>query len=200
MQPLIFCHGFGFDKGFFDRFKALFKDYEILDWDLGYFGKDQKLLKDKAIGIGHSLGFLKLLEKKENFEAIISLGGFVDFLSGSSKRKKELQNLQDLFLQDTKKGLKTFYKSLKSSYTPKSPINSEKLLSDLALLHNSYPFPKDIPILALHAEEDSLVTKGVFEKNFKEAKEKIIIKGDHLFEGQEAFIAESILRFLDGIS
>lgn len=122
----IFCHGFGFNKRYWEPLAKHFVTCKTTYWDLGYFNnKDINLpeISNKAnetditknlnlsfnnntknntnynniIIIGHSLGMIKLLQKIPSPKAIIGLQSFVNFLGTNKQNKLHKIRLQNLY-------------------------------------------------------------------------------------------------------
>ena len=84
MKNYLLAHGFGFNN---DYWKNLIP---LLDGNI-YFLDDPNLDGSKVyIGIGHSLGFLKLNNSEFKFDALVALQGFLNYPDPI------LQGLQDL--------------------------------------------------------------------------------------------------------
>lgn len=199
MRPtLVFCHGFGLDPTFFDPLKVHLKDYPSLDWNLGYFSEESYPLVKDSIAIGHSLGFLKLLEHQNSFKGLVSLGGFTDFIGGSTLRKKALIHLAHVFSVSVYEGLKLFYTRM--GYVRQAPalIYKTRLLEDLKQLEMPYNEVILKPIFAIGNKDDPLVTEGLFLRNFKSYPHKLFLKGGHMdFNTSE--VALAIKPFIEGL-
>ena len=172
----VFCHGFGFDKSFWDHLIPYFSHELFVCLDLGYFGEENKLQienKDTVlIGIGHSLGLLKLLALNRKFDYVIGLNGFVNFL-GSDKslhyqRDQELKALQEHFVLNPTLTLKNFYKRCNVPMDTKKleRINKERALNDLCSLSNNFSLPSEIKFLILGSRDDRVVPTSVLYDNF----------------------------------
>lgn len=196
-KTIIFCHGFGLDKSVFDPLKSLFSEYHIIDWDLGYFGSQNLPISDNAIGIGHSLGFLKLYQKKKHFSHLVSLGGFFDFICESKIRKKALDYLIKQFEIDPKIALSEFYHSMNFKKDIPKPVNQDRLLEDLEVLKTALSFQNDKRILSLFTNDDPIVTNAVSKKNFGNVQNFCFQDGGHLFiDKHKIDIAEKIKHFI----
>lgn len=175
----IFCHGFGFDSSFWDNLRPYFKQQDCYDLDLGYFGEPLSELPESEesefIGIGHSLGFSKLLALKINFKYLIGLNGFVNFLGRNSalnnKRKAELDMLKEHFNLSPVNTLKNFYKrcGVAFSYKKLANLNKDKLLIELDDLSKNIDVPH-LPILIISATEDVITPLELIEDNFFDCK------------------------------
>ncbi len=147
----IFHHGWGNNSSYFIKFYKEIKNYipnsSSFHFDSCYFSRTNNYLKQmeslkiiiqnnvklKIIGIGHSIGFLKLIELKENsnikFQYLFSFAGFLKFINS----KNDLQTLNltiNAFKKNPKEVLKTFIQENVSF------LNEEILLKELILLKN----------------------------------------------------------------
>lgn len=198
IDTLVFCHGLGLEACFFDKLKSYLKGYQFIDWDLGYFSTKKMLdIPDNACGIGHSFGFYKLFEHKSAFKGLVSLGGFIDFIGSSRKRLKELEMLYQLCQSSERDFLDTFYKYLKKEPFFPPFINQTRLLEDLSCLKHPLAWDDSLSILALGCEDDHIVSKDLFLRNFANTHPILFKKGGHLFVDTHAqHIAELIVKFI----
>jgi hypothetical protein len=201
IDTIIFCHGFGLNPSFFDELKTYLKGFNFIDWNLGYFSDISLEKIDSAVAVGHSLGFYKLYEQKHAFKGIISLGGFFDFLCDCKKRMRELEKLQLAFQESETTALKRFHENLNYQHSISSFINKSRLLEDLECLKR--PLVKDemIPVLAIGAEDDQIVSKDVFLRNFSNINPILLNDGGHCFVNKHAHeISHYILEFIKEVS
>ncbi len=193
MKHFIFCHGFGFDKSFWDNLSPYFGQEKCSYLDLGYFEKPCKYVKscgDQVIGIAHSLGLLKLLNLSEEFDYLIGLNSFINFLGNESKLRKkrgeELDLLKKHFTQSPLNTLKRFYQRCGiTSFIDIKKINKisiDKMLTDLDFLSMSMEVPKSTSILIIGSEDDPIVPPVILHDNFDKylnVRLEIIPKGKH---------------------
>jgi pimeloyl-[acyl-carrier protein] methyl ester esterase len=114
---IVFCHGFGYDEDYWQFLIPYFADFEIYGLDLGYYGKPYIKLPNnpgqKILGIGHSLGFLKLCQMNLKLDLLVGLNPFVDFLGKERilrrKRELELKMLRSSLLKSPQKCLEEFH-------------------------------------------------------------------------------------------
>ncbi|MGI2257352.1 aminotransferase class III-fold pyridoxal phosphate-dependent enzyme [Candidatus Cardinium hertigii] len=164
MKPLfIFCHGWGFDQQFFEPLiKEYFPTISCYSLDLGYFGNEKiEFPTDQPfIGVGHSLGFIKLLSLKVKFTALIGIQAFINFLGFDpqlqKKRKLELKTMFNYFQSNPIDTLRSFHKRCGLDYTLSKNFNTTKLIQDLGLLATTHPL-SPIPLLIIGAKNDTLV-------------------------------------------
>lgn len=140
MYEFIFCHGLCFDSSVWNPLIRYFKGNILHLIDLGYFNRPS-ILPDlsgkKLVGIGHSLGLIKLIDLELNFDHLIGINGFINFLGNDAKlrsnRSAGLRAFRRSFISDPIKIVKDFHDrcGVKINF---SDINYELILSDLDLL------------------------------------------------------------------
>lgn len=190
----LFCHGFGFKNDYWDNFikvcdensalhQPFFADpapiYEFLDEN---FELDER---KKYIGIGHSLGFLKLNNLKiqnptMNLKALVGLQGFLNFCGTDPVKKKirqrNLDKMIKIFSKDPVNALNFFWKACgypKECAFPSSDsffdsfpdLSQNKLISDLGLMKESFDHCS-VPTLIIGSSDDSIVEPSVLLDNF----------------------------------
>ncbi len=216
MKKFIFCHGFGASPKFWTPLKKHFDLNNCIFWDLGYF-EDAKQDMPKAeehdewIGIGHSIGFIKLLQSSISFKAVIGLQGFVNFLGNSptlnKARRPYLEKMVSNFKSFPDQTLLKFYEEcgflFPTNYVKK--INFSRLLNDLESLRQDYTTClKQTPYLILGSRNDPIVPPKLLGDNFHSVpKARIVIhnEGKHTLGYTEVkFVFEQIKIFMSGIN
>ncbi|WP_370931673.1 hypothetical protein [Bartonella sp. DGB1] len=190
MTVIIFCHGFAYNKNYWSNLTPSFTDSEIILLDLGYFNNEVNYpnLPKQAniIGIGHSLGLLKLLSLPIKFNKLIALNGFINFLGYSStlrqRRTREINLLKNAFIRNPQKQLRHFYDNCGTNDLKiNERLNLEKLLNDLNFLATNIIIPQT-PILMLNSDDDIIVPTELLKDNliyFKPTKQIITEGGKH---------------------
>ncbi len=158
MSCIIFSHGFSFDRNFWTKLASKFYNSKIIIIDYGYFCDNglfifengllssinndtlAKIIKNTTnlYGIGHSLGFAKLLMHPTinslRFCKFISLAGFAKF-NNSNVTSQNIIRMIDL-CKKKKNFLPSFYKMCETSYVSHyNNINYSLLIQDLELLY-----------------------------------------------------------------
>jgi len=186
MKPhFIFCHGWGLDPDFWRFLKPYFPEEDAFYCDLGYFGENEPspALRERVarsagrgiqyIGIGHSLGLIKLLSLNIPFQCLIGLQSFIHFLGFNpelhEKRQQELAALTKHFTRSPIPTLKTFCKrcGLPAASDEKlEQINQDNLSHDLELL--SHPFDRpQVPLYIIGSQDDVIVPPELIRDNFE---------------------------------
>jgi pimeloyl-[acyl-carrier protein] methyl ester esterase len=229
MKPiqLVFCHGFGMDQSFWRNLAQYFEGYDCVFWDLGYFRQEELIIAPnfidyQVIAIGHSFGVLKLLNYSAdlntnlntNFQAIISLQGFRNFLGNKAllNKKRQLQwwEMRVAFDHDAKGALLQFYDRVfdrdnilhQELIAKIDQLNLKKISLDLdcLIVPSRSEFNK---ILSIGSLDDKIVPPILIRDNFAMLNNAKIIMhdgGNHLLGFLEAeFVAQEIKVFLDEI-
>ena len=212
-KHFVFCHGFGFDKNFWSNLAPYFAKEQCTYLDLGYFGNKCEFnsaeSKLQLVGIGHSLGLTKLLNLNKNFDYLIGLNSFTNFLGNDltlrNKKAGELDMLKKNFIKCPLRTLKNFYRrcGLPSFINHAQPekLNPSKMLTDLDSLFISITPPKNTPILIIGSENDEIVPPVVLHDNFSNCsniKVEITPSGKHALGFLEVDkIYKKIISFID---
>ncbi len=130
---LIFAHGFAMPHFYFQELSSFFPEYSCL-----YLKQSQPLTLNIAsksgtyyIGIGHSLGFTKLLDY--DLDYYIGLSAFINF-----KNTALLKETINSFKQHPLQTLEKFYKSVGYNLTPQCmQHNTDLLWEDLHILQRA---------------------------------------------------------------
>jgi pimeloyl-[acyl-carrier protein] methyl ester esterase len=193
MTHFVFCHGFGFDTQFWERIAPYFSQEKCSFIDLGYFGNrvdNTYLCNQRVIGIGHSIGLSKLLSMYSNFDYLIGLNSFVNFLGSDQierkKRQKELNALRLSFLKDPDSAIRNFYIRCDIEEliecTDFSNLNLDLILSEFEWLQKEYKLP-EVPTLILSSNDDLVVPHTITSDNFSKQQ---YIKIDSIMNGGHA--------------
>jgi len=192
----IFCHGFGFDSTFWNPLKCFFSKQNILYMDLGYFADTPNVIQSITrnlddnthyIGVGHSLGLIKLLSLNIPFTHLIGLHGFIHFLGFDLRlhqtREREWMGLKRQFARSPELTLKRFYQMTGVSFDmSQNLIHRNTLQRDLDALNQSSILPPMVPTLILGAIDDSIVPPILIEDNFSSHSQvtiEILNQGQH---------------------
>lgn len=181
MTHLVFCPGFSYSPDYWVNLVPLLPDFTIHHMDLGYFG-DPIIpdIDEPVIGIGHSLGVIKLMQQNYQFKALIGLNGFVNFLGSDphihKRRALELDTFELLIHTSPGLALKFFHHRCGVTLNQLS-LNKEYLLSDLDLLRQSFPVPDNLTLIA--TQDDIVCPPELIWDNFADSKVIMLDSGGH---------------------
>lgn len=181
MTHLVFCPGFSYSPDYWVNLVPLLPDFTIHHMDLGYFG-DPIIpdIDEPVIGIGHSLGLIKLMQQNYQFKALIGLNGFVNFLGSDphihKRRALELDTFELLIHTSPGIALNFFHHRCGVTLNQLS-LNKERLLSDLDLLRQSFPAPDNLTLIA--TQDDIVCPPELIWDNFGESEVTMLDSGGH---------------------
>jgi pimeloyl-[acyl-carrier protein] methyl ester esterase len=205
----VFCHGFGFDNTFWKNLAPYFSYESCLYIDLGYSGNKRILdfalsSEIELVGIGHSLGLIKLLSCNIKFKYLIGLNGFINFLGFKQEirttREVILNKLVNSFATWPVNTMLSFYKNcgLVAENEKISRLKTNLLMKDLEMLFFRFSLPPEVPVLIIGAKDDIIVPPSIIDDNFqKDVVVSMFDKGAHglgFFEAENVF--NEISRFI----
>ncbi len=171
----VFCHGLGLDRSFWRFLKPYFEKEETFYCDLGYFGEPSfpsEIHPEKFdyVGVGHSLGLIKLLALPIPWRSLIGLHGFINFLGYDSslrvRRTREWKGLCAQFKRSPILTLQNFYQRVGVEMYPAwEAMNSERLFGDLESL--AIPTNSTKSIILLASRKDVIVPPDLLEDNLR---------------------------------
>jgi pimeloyl-[acyl-carrier protein] methyl ester esterase len=164
---ILLVHGWGFDARIWDRLLPHLGKAEIARLDLGFLGPRLKRPKDwpaDAIAVGHSLGLLWLLHRREPFRALVSVQGFDCFACHVGAAK--LAAMQRGLRRDAYGLMQTFWRSCGiEAYAPASALDVKRLGEGLDWLtawdESRRRKALEQPVLALAAKDDPIVPEAM---------------------------------------
>ena len=168
----IFSHGWAFDSSYWNNLLLYFKNNKCIVLDQNYYTAEKNINPVKLdsnihwIGIGHSLGLIKLLQKYPKLYAIVGLQAFSHFVGYNEKiRQRRLVELNLIKKNFTSNPLETV---MKFNGYKKNSLNFDILLKDIDLLfqdHSNLVF-NYIPTLILYTNDDQVVPTKIIYDNF----------------------------------
>jgi pimeloyl-[acyl-carrier protein] methyl ester esterase len=210
-EHIIFCHGFALSPQYWKNLAPLFNNTAQTFWDLGYFSNTKQLElthKKPLIGIGHSLGMLKLMQASQHFKVIIGLNAFTSFLGFNAKLKRrrslELEHMQAQLQAQPETTLKTFYQNAGLPDDIPPQLNLLSLRADLNFLKEPITLSTSAPkFFILGSEDDPIVPRQLIQDNcneFPQIQSIILPFGKHNLGYHYANEIYPIIRdFLDGL-
>lgn len=180
----LLSHGFGFNDSYWDNFIRYLEQHNQAKASANkasinyeFFSEDFKPDNQKEyIGIGHSIGFLKLnnfkLKHPEmNLSALIGLQGFLNLCGSDPEQKKlrqkNLDRMIKIFSKDLLSSLIFFY-GICGYPTDKSipaDLSEDKLMEDLELMKSAFEFCS-VPTLIIGSQDDVVIDRNILQDNF----------------------------------
>jgi len=212
MTHFVFCHGFGFNSHFWDPLTPYFSREKYSLIDLGYFKHQLQtvdLQGQKIVGIGHSIGLSKLAGMYQNFDCLVGLNGFMDFLgleqAAHKRRKRELNVLRQSFLKYPTSMLKNFYARCGvpefADHVDYSNLDHDLISSDFEWLEKKHDLP-EVQTLILGSDNDVVVPEAIVFDNFSKksnVKIDVIMDAGHGLGFRKPLeVHKKIMSFLDG--
>lgn len=192
MQKFVFCSGFGFNHNFWKHLISFFenKQYLYLDDNLNVDGD--------LIGIGHSLGMVKLINSGIKFQRMIGLNAFTNFLGNNEKlrrrRMHELNMFESELMRNPQLTMQKFYE--RCGYLSNSNEIKNLNLLDLKFLKMSVIASENTLIIT--SDNDTIVPLELIQDNFSDNQIKIIKNAKHMLGYTEAAIVyKEIMNFLE---
>lgn len=211
MKGIIFCHGWASHPNFWNNLKEYFLDIPCIFWDLGYFSPINCSLPNNQelsewVGIGHSLGFLKLLQSSLPLKTFIGIQGFINFIGHHPDlqkiRRKELSSMLYHFKYESIKVVSAFQKRCELPVIgSNTDLNIDILLSDLLLLEKDYAsLVPNRPFLLFGSQKDIIVTPDLLKDNFaRNPNARLVMheNANHNLGFQDGkFIYENVRKFM----
>jgi pimeloyl-[acyl-carrier protein] methyl ester esterase len=172
MTGLVFLHGWGFGPEIWQQLAKAFPYRPLAVFNSGYFGPQQMALPanpDGWIGVGHSLGFARLLAMDVPWRGLIGLGAFLRFCPcpgrDAGTPANVLSSMTARLDLDAADVLRRFLRRCGLKAPQPSLPNTEglvRLRQDLTLLRDldlctSLPLlASPPPVLLLHAADDRI--------------------------------------------
>ena len=194
MTGLALLHGWGFGPEVWSAWAQAFPERPVALLDAGYFGPQRLELPHNPqgwVGIGHSLGFARLLGMDVPWRGLIGLGAFLRFCTAQGQDSGTPQQTLDAMLarleSDPQDVLTRFLRRCgHAGQRPAQPdaTGCERLRQDLILLRelNLAPQANLPPVLLLHAADDRIAPLALAEEALPllpGARLRVFITGGH---------------------
>ena len=176
MKNYLLAHGFGFTNNYWNNL------IKYLNGNI-YFFNSKNVDKTKTyIGIGHSLGFLKLNNSDFKFEKLISLQGFLNFCGDFDRihriRKIAIEKVRTALMLNKNDSLCKFRKHCGYNEIDTADVELNTLLLELDMMKKNYTHC-GIRTLAIGSSDDVIVPMSIISDNFKNLENVSILKIEH---------------------
>ena len=181
---LAFFHGWGLDAHFWQPLAPRLSQYPHTFFDAGYFGSPQTpdfAAAQRWVGIGHSLGFARALQcpPPQGWAGLVSVAGFTRFCAapaGAGARpgqpRRVVERMVQAFARAPQAVLAEFLARCQLGHCmPSAALPWQaSLAADLAALldidASAALAATKVPLLALAAQDDAIVTRDLTEATF----------------------------------
>lgn len=174
-MKLLFTHGWGFDRRFWDRLAPLLPECEHVRDDRGYFGEP---IPSKAclggepapcIAVAHSFGTMRVLaDPPPGLAGIVAINGFERFTAVPGKPGVPIR-VVDLMLRQFERDPRAVVEEFRRRVGYDGPfgeIDPAPLRADLLRLRDAQPPLPTVPVLVLHGVHDPLLPAAMREAGF----------------------------------
>lgn len=203
-MKLLFAHGWGFDRHFWDPLAALLPEWLPAIDDRGYFGAPLDPAVDgPCIAITHSFGTMRVLSAPPpGLTGIVAINGFERFTAvpgRSGVPVRVLDRMLRRFETDPRGVLSEFRRSF--GFTQDfAEIDAPRLAADLLRLRDAAPPLPKVPVLVLHGGTDPLLPAEIRAASFTGAQVRRITHpaGGHLLPLEAPELCASAIRGMIG--
>ncbi len=130
------------------------------------------MVEPMHIGIGHSLGFMKLWKECPHMEYFVGLNAFTHFCGRDAtlhvRRVSEYDAFMHSFHGNPLRTLQRFYGrcGMKMASEEMTHMNAPEIMEDLMLLAHPITLRDDKKILVINSRDDQVVPPDLTEDNF----------------------------------
>lgn len=169
-MKLLFAHGWGFDRQFWEPLAALLPQWAHVIDDRGYFGAPTTPpVEGPCVAVTHSFGTMRLLAAPPpGLAGIVAINGFERFTAVGGRAGVPLRVLDRMlrrFENEPREVLAEFRRTCGST-EPFGAIDAPLLHADLLRLRDAAPPPPRVPVLVLHGGRDPLLPAAMRETSF----------------------------------
>ena len=196
MTNYLLAHGFGFTNDYWQNLIPL------LNGNI-YFFNDPNLDKDKTyVGIGHSIGFLKLNNSGLKFDALVALQGFLNYCGSSDRMRKireaGIAKVRNRVITNKNESLRQFRSFCGYDKEVTTDIPLQTLLHELDMMGKSYEHCR-VKTLVIGSADDVIVPMSIINDNFSHLANATILQLDYgkhaLGYIKSQIVAEKIRNF-----
>ncbi|HUD30239.1 MAG TPA: alpha/beta fold hydrolase [Novosphingobium sp.] len=169
-MKLVFAHGWGFDRHFWQPLAELLAEWPHAIDDRGYFGAAHEPAVDgPCIAVTHSFGTMRVLAAPPpGLAGVVAINGFERFTAVPGRAgvpPRVLDRMLRRFETDPHAVLTEFRRTC-GSEAPFGEIDAASLHADLLRLRDAAPPLPRVPVLAVHGGRDPLLPEAMREGAF----------------------------------
>jgi pimeloyl-[acyl-carrier protein] methyl ester esterase len=197
---LLFAHGWGFDRHFWEPLAALLPERAHVIDDRGYFGAPHEpAVEGPCLAITHSFGTMRVLAAPPpGLMGIVAINGFERFTAVPGRPGVPVRVLDRMLrrFETDPRGVLAEFRKTCGSTGAFGEIDPAALAADLLRLRDAAPSLPDVPILAIHGGADPLLPPEMRAATFTGAQVRRIDHeaGGHLLPLQAPQLCAAAIR------
>lgn len=171
-MKLLFAHGWGFDRHFWDRLAPLLPEWEQVRDDRGYFLAPSDRIgeeREPCIAVAHSFGAMRVLaDPPPGLAGLVAINGFDRFTALPGKPgvpARVIDLMLSQFDRDPRAVVAEFRRRI-GCEEPFGELDPATLRADLLRLRDAHPPLPAVPVLVLHGARDPLLPDAMREACF----------------------------------
>lgn len=197
-MKLLFAHGWGFDRHFWQPLAALLGQWPQVIDDRGYFGAPASpIVEGPCVAVTHSFGTMRVLAAPPaGLAGIVAINGFDRFVADEGKPgvpQRVLDRMVLRFETQPEKVLSDF-RRLCGCEEPFGTIDAAALKADLLRLRATDHSPTTVPIVTLHGERDPLLPADMRATTLPRADRIELPDGGHLLPVENPHACAAAVR------
>ncbi len=201
-MKLLFAHGWGFDRTFWQPLAASLADFDCAIDDRGYFGAPfAPEVVGPCIAVTHSFGTIRVLaDPPPGLVGVVAINGFARFtapLGQPGVPVRVVEHMIRRFGQTPAGVLASFHQQIGGT-VPKGKIDADLLRLDLLRLRDARaPLPK-VPVISLQGGQDPLMPGPMRATTFEGGEVRRIESeaGGHLLPIEDPELCAEAVRGL----
>ena len=160
-MKLLFAHGWGFDRHFWQPLAALLCEWPCEIDDRGYFGvPDRPEIEEPCLAVTHSFGAMRVLANPPaKLAGIVAINGFERFTAFPGKPGVPLRVVDRMLrrFDENPGGVLAEFRQACGCQEPFGEISVTPLHADLLRLRDAQPPLPRVPVIALHGGRDPIL-------------------------------------------
>ncbi|CDO36272.1 alpha/beta fold hydrolase [Novosphingobium sp. KN65.2] len=204
-MKLLFCHGWGFDRHFWDALAPLLGEWEQYRDDRGYFGDPLvPAVEGPCLAITHSFGTMRILaDPPPGLAGIVAINGFERFTAAPDSPGVPTR-VVDLMLRRFDREPRPVVEEFRQRVgcdEPLARIDPAPLREDLLHLRDSRPPLPQVPVLIVQAGGDPLLPEAMREACFVGVAARHLRheSGGHLLPFEDPAFCAQAVRDMTGV-
>lgn len=185
-MKLLFVHGWGFDRHFWDPLLAALPGTDHIVEDRGYFDAPVSgAVEGPCLAVTHSFGTMRLLASPPpGLMGLVAINGFARFTATPGHpgvHTRVVDRMIRRFGEEPRGVLADFRKTCGSETPLPETLDTDLLLADLLRLRDGDSPPCPVPLLAIHGTADPLLPLAMREAAFERSGgQRLDLPGGHL--------------------